>query len=129
MRPKASAKGATELLEAWASGHRCESADSLQADIGFVRSALGHEVDRSANCIALLVRKTRLADFYGIDQIRRNGIQLHVAHVFRRRQMYAVHGYIAQPWFQAAPLNILAFAFIALHGDAAQTAYCIRNAR
>src|SRR5260370_17871090 len=115
MRPKASAKGATELLEAWASGHRCESADSLQADIGFVRSAPGHEVDRSASCIALLVRKKRIAAFYGIDQIRRNGIQLHVPHVFRRPQMHPVHPYIAQPPFPAPHFNILPITSIPLH--------------
>ncbi len=124
---EAIAQGEVKLIQRSAAGDWRVSAHAHGADVGPIRRALGHQVHRSANGIAFLIRGQSLAQLHRLDQICRNGVQFHVAHVLGGRQVHAVHGHVAQTWFGAANLHVLAFALVALQRHVVEPAERIRN--
>ena len=71
-----------------------------------------------------------LVDFDGFDEVGGKGIELNLPHTgFRRGDVHAIDGGIGQSRFGAADLHVFALAFVALEGDARQTAKGVRHVR
>ncbi len=117
---EALACGSVELIKSASSRDRCVAAHPENRHIRFVRRTLRHQVDRPANRIGILVGGESLVDFDHVDKIGRNGVELNVAHAFRRRHVDAIDGHVAQPRFSAANLDVLPLALVALQRDAGQ---------
>ena len=121
------AEGSAELIQGAAAGDGRESAHGGEADIGLLGGFPGHEIHGAPDGIPFLVGGKSFVDFDRIDEVGGNRIKLYVAHAFWRRHMYAVDGDIAEARLRAADLDVLAFAFVALEGNAGHAADGIGN--
>ena len=89
---------------------------------------LGDQVHRTANPVTFHVGLQCFADLDGLHHVRRNRIELHLADSgLGRWHVYAVDHRIRQARLEAADLNVLPFAFVALKSDAGQPPQGVRH--
>src|SRR5260370_1810621 len=90
---------------------------------GFSSGGRGNKLDRPADATGVLVGGERLEHFEALNQIGGNRVQLDVADIsFRRRQIHAVDGDVAEARLGATDLHVLALAFVAFEGNAGDAA-------
>src|SRR5262249_40212753 len=102
--------------------YRRVSSGRGKTEKGLVDRGPGNQVDRSADCIPILIGREGLVDRDCLDQVGRDYVQLDVAQVFGWRHIDAVDRHIAQTRLGAANLDVLAFTFVALERHAGQAA-------
>src|ERR1700730_11020425 len=75
--------GRTKLVKAAAPSNGCVATHTDHGDKRLVGGLFGDEVDRSPDRITFLIGGKRFVYLDGIDQVRGDDVQLHVAHGFR----------------------------------------------
>src|SRR5258708_24543567 len=91
---------------------------------------LGEGFKRTADTVWIHVGLQGLIDFNGFDNVGRNGVQFNLADAgFRRRNSHAVNCQVGEARLSAANLDVFAFTFVTLDGDAGQAAEGISHVR
>ena len=87
-----------------------------------VRRLLGHEVDGTANGVAVHVGRHHLIHLNGLHHVGGDEVELHITRVaLGRRQAVAVHGDGGKVGARAAHLTEASLALVVLHIDTADT--------
>src|ERR1700730_6121730 len=119
---EALANGSIEAAQSSAALNRRVSALAAEV-IGWpLTRGPGYQIYGAANAIRVLARRQRLEYFDALDEIRRDRIQLDIADgAFRRRDVHAVNGHVAETRLGAADLDVFALAFVAFERNARRT--------
>jgi hypothetical protein len=119
VRPEPIAVGAAVLVDVAATlevGVASLPADSPRL---LVSRDLGHEVDRAADRIAVLISRQGLVELDGADEIGRDGVELELPTVaFRRWDVGAIDRTVRVARLESPHLHVLPLALVPLKGNA-----------
>ena len=130
VRPKALSGGPAERVGA-ATVHDIGVATvAIQTDRRLLTGFLGAQVDRSADTVAIHIRRERLVHLDGIHHVGRDHIQANLPHRrLGRRDRDAIHGDVGQARLRAAHLNVNALAFDPVERNGWESSDCVAHVR
>src|SRR6185312_17364930 len=113
--------GAADLAGVAGIVNRGEAAVGVDGKDGGAAGNLGDQVDRASDGVTALVGFESLVELDRTHKVGGDDVEFHLPDAaFRRLELDAVHGDVAETGLGAADLEVFAFAFIALEGDAGE---------